>query len=49
MLWLSRRMVKEKQQWILGSSDLGSGFFRKQLVNMAFCVLSKAMVPNFSQ
>lgn len=49
MLCGSRRMVKEKQQWISGSLEPKLGFFNEQLVNMAFCVLSKAMAPNFSQ
>jgi hypothetical protein len=49
MLCGSRRMVKEKQQWISGSLEPKLGFFNEQLVNMAFWVLSKAMAPNFSQ
>jgi hypothetical protein len=49
MLWVSRRIVNEKQQLISLSCAERSGFFRVQLVNIAFCVLSKAIAPNFSQ
>ena len=42
-------MVNEKQQWISGSFDPRFGFFREQLVNIAFWLLSKAIAPNFSQ
>ena len=42
-------MVNEKQQWISGSFEARFGFFSEQLVNMAFCAVSKAMAPNFSQ
>lgn len=46
---MSRFTVKEKQHRISGSLELGSGFFREQLVRMAFWVWSKAIAPNFSQ
>lgn len=46
---MSRFTVNEKQHRISGSLEFGSGFFREQLVKMAFCVWSKAMAPNFSQ
>jgi len=36
MLWVSRRMVKEKQHRNRTSFDLGSGFLMEQLVSMAF-------------
>jgi hypothetical protein len=49
MLWLSRLMVNEKQQVIPSTVELGLGLLRVQLVSMAFCVLSKAIAPNFSQ
>lgn len=49
MLWVSRRIVKEKQQRSSGSLDFESGFFSAQLVKRAFCELSKAIAPNFSQ
>lgn len=49
MLWLSRLMVNEKQQVIPSPVELGLGLLRVQLVSMAFCVLSKAIAPNFSQ
>lgn len=49
ILWVSRRIVNEKQQRISGSVDLRSGFFNEQLVNIAFCELSNAIAPNFSQ
>jgi hypothetical protein len=48
ILWVSRLTVKEKQHWIL-SSVVESGIFSVQLVSMAFCELSKAIAPNFSQ
>lgn len=47
--YMSRLTVKEKQHRISGSLDFGSGFLREQLVRIAFCELSKAMAPNFSQ
>lgn len=48
ILWLSRLMVKEKQHWIF--SSVGEpGIFSVQLVSIAFCELSKAIAPNFSQ
>lgn len=47
--YMSRLTVKEKQHLISGSLDFGSGFLREQLVRIAFCELSKAMAPNFSQ
>ena len=46
---ISRFTVKEKQQRISGSFEFRSGFLRAQLVNIAFCLVSKAMAPNFSQ
>jgi len=49
MLCVSRRIANEKQQWISEVVDLRSGLFKEQLVNIAFCVLSKAIAPNFSQ
>ena len=49
MLCVSLRIVNEKQQWISEFVDLRSGLFNEQLVKIAFCVLSKAMAPNFSQ
>ena len=49
MLWLSRRIVKEKQHLISGSEAVRSGFFKEQVVNIAFCELSKAMARNLSQ
>jgi hypothetical protein len=49
ILCSSLRIVKEKQQAISGSVDRRSGFLKEQLVNIAFCVLSKAIDPNFSQ
>jgi hypothetical protein len=49
MLWLSRLIVKEKQQVIPSPVELGLGLFSVQLVSMAFWVLSKAIAPNFSQ
>ena len=49
MLWVSRRIVNEKQHLSSLSLEEGSGFFSEQLVNIAFCELSKAMAPNLSQ
>lgn len=49
MLWLSRRMVKEKQQGMFFFGLFGSGLLSVQLVSIAFCELSNAMAPNFSQ
>jgi hypothetical protein len=49
MLWLSRLMVNEKQQVIPSPVELGLGLLSVQLVSIAFCVLSKAIAPNFSQ
>ena len=51
ILWVSLRMVKEKQQGIPSAGFVVEelGFLRVQLVSMAFWVLSKAMAPNFSQ
>lgn len=49
MLCSSRRIVNEKQHDISGSLECRSGFFKEQLVNMAFWELSKAIAPNFSQ
>lgn len=49
ILWVSRRIVNEKQHFIMGSLEFGSGFFKEQLVRMAFCDWSKAIAPNFSQ
>lgn len=49
MLCASRRIVKEKQHRISGSFESGFGFLSEQLVKMAFCELSNAMAPNFSQ
>jgi hypothetical protein len=49
MLWLSLRIVNEKQQGMPSSGEFELGFFRVQLVSIAFCVLSNAMAPNFSQ
>ncbi len=49
MLWVSRRIVNEKQHFISGSLDLRSGFFNEHVVNIAFCELSKAMAKNLSQ
>lgn len=49
MLWGSRRIVKEKQHGIPLASDVEFGLLSVQLVSIAFCVLSKAMAPNFSQ
>jgi hypothetical protein len=45
----SRLTVKEKQHRISGSFEFGSGFFKEQLVRIAFWVWSNAMAPNFSQ
>ena len=42
-------MVNEKQHLISGSETLRSGFFKEQVVSMAFCELSKAMARNLSQ
>jgi hypothetical protein len=36
MLYMSRLTVKEKQHLISGSLEFGSGFFREQLVKIAF-------------
>jgi hypothetical protein len=48
--------VKEKQQLITPARPLGdvgelavSGFLRRQLVKTAFCPLSNAILPYFSQ
>jgi hypothetical protein len=49
MLWLSRRIVNEKQHGMPSPVELGLGLFKVQLVSIAFWVLSKAMAPNFSQ
>ena len=49
MLWLSLRIVKEKQQGISAVSPLPVGLRRVQLVSMAFCCWSKQMAQNFSQ
>jgi hypothetical protein len=56
MLYLSLRMVKEKQQLITPALPLGevgefavSGFLSRQLVKTAFCPLSNAIFPYFSQ
>lgn len=49
MLCASLRIVKEKQHRISGSFESGFGFFSEQLVRIAFCELSNAMAPNFSQ
>ena len=49
MLWVSRRIVKEKQHLISGSEAFRSGFFNEHIVNMAFCELSKAIARNLSQ
>ena len=46
---ISRFTVNEKQHRISGSFEFGSGFFREQLVRIAFWVWSKAIAPNFSQ
>lgn len=48
MLWVSRRIVNEKQHRI-PSPEVEFGFFSVQLVSIAFWVLSKAIAPNFSQ
>jgi hypothetical protein len=49
MSYMSRLTVKEKQQLISGSFELGFGFLSEQVVRMAFWDKSKAMAPNFSQ
>lgn len=49
MLCASLRIVKEKQHRISGSFESGFGFFSEQLVRIAFCELSNAIAPNFSQ
>lgn len=56
MLYLSLRIVKEKQQLMTPARPLCefgefavSGFLRRQLVNTAFCPLSNAIFPYFSQ
>ena len=49
MLWVSRRIVKEKQHLMVGSFDVWSGFFSEQLVRIAFCDWSNAIAPNSSQ
>lgn len=49
ILCVSRLIVNEKQQRISGSVDSKSGFFSEQLVSIAFCELSNAIAPNFSQ
>ena len=49
MLCVSRRIVNEKQHGIAGSWLLAFGFFSEQVVNIAFCELSNAIAPNFSQ
>ena len=49
ILWVSRRIVNEKQHLIPGSAALRSGFFKEQLVNMAFWEVSKAIERNLSQ
>jgi hypothetical protein len=41
--------VNEKQQGIPSLGEEAFGFFKVQLVSIAFWVLSKAMAPNFSQ
>lgn len=45
----SRRIVNEKQHGIPLAELSSSGLLRVQLVSIAFCELSKAMAPNFSQ
>jgi hypothetical protein len=42
-------MVNEKQHGIPSLGAVAFGFFRVQLVSIAFWVLSKAIAPNFSQ
>lgn len=49
MLWVSRRMVNEKQHFVPESFASSSGLFNQQLVKIAFWELSNAMAPNFSQ
>lgn len=49
ILYISRLTVNEKQHRISGSFEFGSGFLRAQLVKIAFCVVSNAICPNFSQ
>lgn len=49
MFHMSRLTVNEKQHLISGSFEFGSGFFREQLVRIAFWVWSNAIAPNFSQ
>jgi len=49
MLWLSLRMVKEKQHRISAVSAPAVGHRSVQLVSIAFCCWSKQMAQNFSQ
>ena len=49
ILFLSLLIVNEKQHFSGLSFAPSSGFLRTQLVSNAFCALSKAIVPNFSQ
>ena len=49
MLWLSRRIVNEKQQEMPSADDADPGGLSVQLVSIAFWVLSNAIAPNFSQ
>jgi len=42
-------MVNEKQHFISLSVACGSMFFSTHVVNTAFCVVSNAIAPKFSQ
>lgn len=47
--YISRLIVKEKQQLMYLLDALGSGFLNWQVVSIAFWLVSKAIVPNLSQ
>lgn len=48
ILYISRLIVNEKQH-LISSFEFGSGFFKEQVVKIAFWFSSKAMAPNLSQ
>lgn len=49
MLWVSRRIFREKQHLTIGSLDSSSGLFSEHAVKRVSCDGSKAIVPNSSQ
>jgi len=49
ILWLSLKILKEKQQLTVGLFDASSGDFSVHAVSSVSCAGSKAMVPNSSQ